>query len=194
MKNQLGGPDVFFAISAAWGDTLHASVLADWNAGLYLVDGCLTPVCVAGEFSEDGRTQNVLTYRFAPGGTYYLVVDGPEGSCGPFTLSGQIVQSPTGVQPGRTPYLRLTANPNPADGPVHLLGTFRSTPGVKTVLEIFDVGGRRLQRYEGRADTGEISFVWDHHDQSGHRVASGLYFARLRVGEESVVQKFVIVR
>jgi len=185
---------VFFEISAAWGATLHASVLADWNAGLYLVDNCLTPVCVAGEFSEDGRTQNVLTHRFAPGGTYYLVVDGPEGSCGPFTLSGQIVQSPTGVESGKTPHIRLTANPNPADGPVRLFGTFRSAPGTRTVLEIFDVGGRRLQRYEGRGDTGALSFVWDHRDQSGQRVASGVYFARLRVGEESAVQKFMILR
>jgi len=58
------------------------------------------------------------------------------------------------------------------------------------VLEIFDVAGRRLQRYEGRADSGELSFVWDHRDQSGRRVASGLYFARLQVGNEIVVQKF----
>ena len=123
----------------------------------------------------------------------YLVVDGAEGSCGPFTLSGQIVSSPTGVQPGRTPQLRLTAHPNPANGPVLLFGTF--TPSsAKTVVEIFDVAGRRLQRYEGRADSGELSFVWDNRDRSGRRVASGLYFARLQVGHDSVVRKFVILR
>jgi hypothetical protein len=194
VNDQLGGADVFFEISAAWGDTLHASIAADWNAGLYLVDDCLTPVCVAGEFSEDGRAQDVLTHRFAPGGTYYLVVDGAEGSCGSFTLTGEIVPSPTGVQPGRTPGLWLAAHPNPADGPVRLFGTFGPSPGAKSVLEIFDVTGRRLQHYEGRAESGELSFVWDHRDQSGRRVASGLYFARLRVGAESVVQKFVTVR
>jgi hypothetical protein len=194
VEEQLGGADVFFEITAAWGATLHASVSAEWNAGLYLVDDCLTPVCAAGAFPQDGRTQSSIAHRFAPGGTYYLVIDGAAGSCGPFTLTGEIVPSPTGVQPGRTTHLRLAAHPNPAEGPVRLFGTFTSSPGAKTVLEIFDVAGRRLQRYEGRADSGELSFVWDHRDQSGRRVASGFYFARLRVGDESVVRKFVIIR
>jgi hypothetical protein len=193
VNGQLGGPDVFFELSAAWGDTLHASVAADWHAGLYLVDDCFTPVCVAGEFSEDGRAQDVLTHRFAPGGTYYLVVDGSEGSCGPFTLSGQVVSSPTGIQPTRTPQLRLTAHPNPANGPVRLFGTFKPS-NAKTVVEIFDVAGRRLLQYKGRADNGELLFVWDNRDQNGTPVASGLYFARLRVGQDVVVRKFVIVR
>lgn len=194
VNSQLGGPDVFFEISAAWGDTLHASVAADWNAGVYLVDDCLTPVCVAGEFSEDGRAQDVLTHRFAPGGTYYLVVDGADESCGPFTLSGEIASSPTGIQPGRPPSMRLSVYPNPASGPVRLFATFGPSPGAKAVLEIFDVAGRRLSRYEGQADSGDFSFIWDQRDQSGRRVASGIYFARLQLGGEGMVQKFVIVR
>lgn len=158
------------------------------------MDDCLTPVCITGALPEDGSKRTAITHRFAPGGTYYLVVDGEQGNCGPFTLAGELVQSPTGVGAGGTPALTLAAHPNPADGPVRLFGTFTSSPGAKTVLEIFDVAGRRLQRYEGRADSGELSFVWDHRDQGGRRVASGLYFARLRVGDESVVQKFVIIR
>jgi len=46
----------------------------------------------------------------------------------------------------------------------------------------------------GRADSGEFSFTWDHRDESGTPVASGLYFARLRIGNESVVEKVVILR
>jgi N-acetylmuramoyl-L-alanine amidase len=194
VNSDLSGPDVFYELSASWGDTLHASVAADWNAGLYLVNDCLTPVCVAGEFSEDGRAQDVLTHRFAPGGTYYLVVDGAEGSCGPFTLSGRVVSSPTGVQPGITTGMRLSAYPNPANGPVRLFATFASSPGAKPVLEIFDVAGRRLQCYVGLPDSGNLSFVWDGRDKSGRRVASGIYFARIQVGDASVVQKFTILR
>lgn len=194
VSDPLDGPDVFFQITAAWGDTLHASVTADWNAGLYLVDDCLTPVCVAAAFPEDGSAVTEITHRFAPGGTYYLVVDGMDGSCGPFELSGEVVDSPTGVRPGGVPPLKLVARPNPAAGPVRLFGSFPSSPGTQSTLEIFDVAGRRLQRFESRADSGELSFVWDHRDDRGQRVASGLYFARLRVGSESVVEKFVILR
>jgi len=96
IEEQLGGADVFFEITAAWGDTLHASVSAEWNAGLYLVDDCLTPLCAVGAFPQDGRTQSSIAHRFAPGGMYYLVVDGAEGSCGPFTLTGEVVASRQG--------------------------------------------------------------------------------------------------
>jgi len=61
-------------------------------------------------------------------------------------------------------------------------------------VEVYNVEGKRLRYVEGRADAGEFSFTWDHRDQGGTPVASGLYFARLRVGAESVVQKFVILR
>lgn len=194
VSDHLAGSDVFFEINAAWGDSLHASLTSEWGGGLYLVDDCLTPVCLTGGYPEDARSAPVVDHRFAPGGTYYLAVDGLQGSCGPFELSGEIVDSPTGVRPGGVPALKLVARPNPAGGPVRLFGSFPSLPGTQSTLEIFDVAGRRLQRFESRADSGELSFVWDHRDDRGRRVASGLYFARLRVGSESVVEKFVILR
>jgi len=192
--DQLNGPDVFFEITAAWGDTLHASVVSDWGPAVYLVDDCLTPVCVTGGFPEDGSTAGEIHHRFAPGGTYYLVIDGLQGSCGPYELTGEIVPSPTDVGDGAVPALRLLARPNPAGGPVTFLGTFPPVRNSSTSVEIYNVEGRRLRYVTGRADSGEFSFTWDHRDEGGTPVASGLYFARMRVGSESVVQKFVILR
>jgi len=40
----------------------------------------------------------------------------------------------------------------------------------------------------------EFSYVWDNRDRKGVPVASGLYFARLQVGQDVVVRKFVVLR
>jgi len=193
--SELDGPDMFYEINAAWGDSLHASVAAGWSVGLYLVDDCLNPVCLVGGYREDDRSSPVVDHRFAPGGTYYLVVDGEEGSCGPFRLTGEVIPSPTGVaRDGAAPSVRLAVRPNPAEGPMTFWGLFAPNPGARIVVEVYDVTGRRVRSFDGPADAGESTFVWDQRDKSGRRVASGLYFARLRVGHESVVQKFVILR
>ena len=194
VADKLAGPDVFYAISAAWGDTLKATLTSDWGAGIYLIDDCATPVCVAGGYAQDGRTEAKIYHRFAPGGTYYIVVDGVTGGCGPYNLVGEVVASPTAVGEGSVPALRLVARPNPAGGPVTMIGTFPPSRNSRTSVEIYNVEGKRLRYVTGRADSGEFSFTWDHRDESGSQVASGIYFARMRVGNQSVVEKFVILR
>jgi len=193
--DNLSGPDVFFEIDAAWGDSLHASVSAEWGAGLYVVDDCLSPVCVAGGYPEDGRTDAIVDYRFAPGGTYYLVVDGAEGSCGPYELAGEIIASPTGLtSDGATPSLALAVRPNPTSGVVTLFGTFPPSECEAPVVEIYNVAGKRIVRVEGIPSSSSFSYEWDGRDQSGTRVASGLYFVRLRIAGKEVARKFVILR
>jgi N-acetylmuramoyl-L-alanine amidase len=192
--DKLNGPDVFYEISAAWGDTLKVTLISEWGAGIYLVNSCQTPVCLAGGYSEDGRTDAAIYHRFAPGGTYYLVVDGVGGGCGPYRLVGQLIASPTGVKQGSVPAMRLFAHPSPANGPITLTGTFTPAHGSALSVEIYNVEGKRLRYVTGRANSGEFSYTWDHRDESGTIVASGLYFARMRVGNDSVVEKFVILR
>lgn len=193
--SELDGPDVFFEIDAAWGDSLHASISADWDVGLYLVDDCLSPVCVAGGYPEDGRTDVIVDHRFAPGGTYYLVVDGVERSCGPYELTGEIVLSPTGVpDDDAASSLVLSVRPNPTSGDVAFFGTYPSSSNEAPVVEIHDVTGKRIVRVEGIPSSSSFSYEWDGRDQSGTRVASGLYFVRLRIAGKELTRKFVILR
>jgi hypothetical protein len=89
--SSLDGPDVFFRFSVNAGDSLHAAVTADWGPGIYVVDDCVNPRCIVGGYAVDGATHPIVDHRFATGGTYYVVVDGGEGSCGPYELSGVII-------------------------------------------------------------------------------------------------------
>jgi hypothetical protein len=97
VNDELDGPDIFYEIGAEPGDSLHASVTAQWGAALYLLDGCANPVCLAGGLAEDDRTAPIVDYKFPTLGSYYLVVDGEAGSCGPFQLDGQIIHTATGA-------------------------------------------------------------------------------------------------
>ncbi|MCX5752281.1 MAG: T9SS type A sorting domain-containing protein, partial [Candidatus Krumholzibacteria bacterium] len=195
VNDELAGPDVFYEIGAGSGDSLHVSVTAEWGAALYLVDNCVSPVCLAGGLAEDSRTAPVIDYKFSTAGGYYLVVDGEEGSCGPYQLDGQIIHTATGVTGEEIlPPLNLDVHPNPAGGPISLFAALPVAQSDAPILEIYNVAGKRVLRLEGAPGGREFSFVWDRRDRDGMPVASGVYFARLQVGGQSVVQKFVILR
>jgi hypothetical protein len=62
-------------------------------------------------------------------------------------------------------------------------------------LGIYDVTGRMLtELIEGSAGPGSIQYTWDGRNGRGGRVASGVYFIRLRAGNRSFSEKLVIVR
>jgi hypothetical protein len=101
--NELSGPDVFYKIVAAFGDSLVASATSQWNAGIYVVDDCASPLCLVGAYAEDGRPAASINYMLPGAGTYYLVVDGEAGSCGPYELDGEVIHTVTGVPEAAVP-------------------------------------------------------------------------------------------
>ena len=195
--NELDGPDVFYRIVVAAGDSVTASVTAQWNPGLYLVDDCVTPLCLAGAYAEDGRPATLLNYRFPTAGTYYLVVDGEEGSCGPYQLAGELIHTTVGgpaVEVVPPSALSVNALPNPASGSVVISGTFPPSAGVLPTLEIYNVAGERLLHAKVATQGEAFSFRWDGRDQDGTLVAAGTYFVQLAVGPHLAVEKIVILR
>ncbi len=62
-------------------------------------------------------------------------------------------------------------------------------------LHIIDLLGRRVRTLvENRMDAGEHSILWDGRDDAGADVAAGVYFALLRVGDEMMTIKLLLVR
>ncbi len=72
---------------------------------------------------------------------------------------------------------------------------FRLPRAGEVILEVIDVGGRRVQTLaSGPLGEGEHTYVWDGTDQSGRRVAAGTYFYRLRGDGEELSRKMVLVQ
>ncbi|MGD1047190.1 MAG: M14 family zinc carboxypeptidase [Candidatus Krumholzibacteriaceae bacterium] len=62
-------------------------------------------------------------------------------------------------------------------------------------LRLYDVSGRLVAVVrEGRLSAGRYSVTWNGLENTGRAVASGIYFARLRVGDRVFVRKIVLAR
>ena len=104
--------------------------------------------------------------------------------------SGQVAAVPPAAEPAL--YFAPVA-PNPARGPVRLV--FELARGAQVRLELFDAQGRRVRTLaDGAWAAGAASITWDLADEAGHRVAPGLFLARLRVGGEGATRHVIVVR
>ncbi len=60
---------------------------------------------------------------------------------------------------------------------------------------VFDISGRLVRALrEGAAQMGEYDLTWDGTNEHGDPVASGVYFVRVRVGQETLERKIVLLR
>jgi len=62
-------------------------------------------------------------------------------------------------------------------------------------VDIVDVRGRHVRRVvQANLAAGSHDLTWDGADDRGRATASGVYFARLHVGDESRLSKLMLVR
>jgi hypothetical protein len=91
------------------------------------------------------------------------------------------------------PRSRLVCAPNPFTRSTEIAFTLPEAGRVR--LAVYDVAGRMVSSVvDAWRPAGAFSASWDGRDASGREVATGVYFARLEVGEETVTGKVVVVR
>ena len=95
------------------------------------------------------------------------------------------------------PRFSAHCSPNPSGGIVRIAGAFPFTAmtnaGARVSAFIFDPAGRCVRHLSGRArPDGSFSLGWSGRDDSGRRVAPGMYLARLRIAGQ--VRAVPIVR
>jgi thiol-disulfide isomerase/thioredoxin len=113
-------------------------------------------------------------------------------------LLGRILawfELPLGVEEGGARRLALEQNyPNPFN-PVTRLAFTVPEAGGRVTLRVHDVSGRVVATLVDESmPAGPGVAVWDGSDASGHRLASGVYFAKLEVGGESAVRKITLLK
>jgi hypothetical protein len=185
VKGELSGPDVIYLVQAGAGDTLMAQVSGLWNPAVYLLDACggPSPACVAAAYPVDGSLSPSFILPFSANGTFYLVVDGAQGSCGPFTLSGFLRGSPAGAgdrpaDPSRGG-ARLLASPNPSRAIVRFSAYLPSVQRGAARLSVYDLSGRKILEHLLNVLNRESSFDWDLRDERGIEVSAGIYYAEI---------------
>ncbi|MBM3315214.1 hypothetical protein FJY71_05150, partial [candidate division WOR-3 bacterium] len=87
------------------------------------------------------------------------------------------------------PQPRLAASPNPFSGATRI----RFAPASRaTGLLVLDRAGRIVRTLGAKRGTSSV--VWDGRDDSGRRVAEGIYFCRLNAAEADAWVKVVVTR
>lgn len=83
--------------------------------------------------------------------------------------------------------------PNPFNPTTHI--TYHLNQAAQVRLSIFDEAGHEVDRlvdqFEG---VGEFNVIWNSKEHNGQTVPSGMYFARLTVGNESTTRKLILLK
>jgi hypothetical protein len=114
------------------------------------------------------------------------------------------VQPPTGIadpEPPSAPGFAAPAFHAPHPNPFNPYATLSfDVPGQRggarpVTLVIYDASGRLVRRLvSGAVGTGPKSVVWDGRDQGGRPLGSGIYFARITIGEFAASRKLALIR
>ncbi len=106
----------------------------------------------------------------------------------------EVVASAVGELPIMGDVAQLDApNPNPFN-PITMLKYHVPTGARKVSLVVFDQRGRQVRDLPAEATNGWHEVRWDGRSDLGGRVASGLYFAHLKVDGLVTVQKMALVK
>jgi hypothetical protein len=170
---------------------------------------------VAGERAEDFETV---------GGRIVIALDEKTASSGPFYVEGQLtdgtifnsyigaeeLQRFAGadeLQPGRLPEDSVRLFPNPfvseltIDIRVHEPSKesqekyHAAQPGISSV-RVYDVKGRLVRTVlaDEVLHPGEHSLGWNGTDEAGTKVAPGVYYCRLQIGERSLTRRVILLK
>ena len=141
------------------------------------------------ELSFQGAGEHVLLDRTVAPDTWYayvivLVSDGPLDSSFAF---------PVRTGPSVLVFALAPATPNPFGTKTSI--RFQIPRSGRVDLEIFDVGGRRVRRLVAEeVEAGSHEIPWDGMSDRSHRLASGVYFARLAWEGEVLTERIVRLR
>jgi hypothetical protein len=165
------------------------SVDAEVGAAHLVMAGEVEPVLLVDlemRCAFDGMNTRILIYD----------PSGRAGFSGEFVrVSGDIVDVELAGRAGEPVVTRLVPGsftleqnyPNPFN-PTTRIG-FHLAEGGRWVLDIYNLGGQRVDGFEGLAGPGHQSVIWD-----ATNMASGIYFYRLTVGRKSASRKAVLLK
>jgi flagellar hook capping protein FlgD len=138
---------------------------------------------------NDFLSPGVFVYSTATG----LRIAGPLGTgLPPFQITFDQASSSLAAVTGPPGRLDFSIEPNPARALVRVGLRLERPEAVR--VEIFDAAGRRLREWALNAGpSGANEVRWDLRDAAGARVAPGIYLARVKNNEISVVRRVAVM-
>jgi sugar lactone lactonase YvrE len=146
---------------------------------------------VGGDHDFRGAGPHEYVDRGVEGGRWYVYLVARVTPSGVVDYSAPLLAHAPG---GVVRLELLAAVPSPFSGRTNF-AFLVPAPGGQVRLAVFDVVGRRVRVLcDGPAAAGRHTSGWDGRDDAGRRLASGVYFARLSLGDESRSRRLVLMR
>lgn len=155
-------------------------------------------VCLykSGDVYLVGDTGALGTMTFYPEpsemGTLYVTVTGENYL--PYLGSSNVEDSDTGIPAGHgTAPVSLSIEPNPFRSRVSL--AVGCAPNAAVGIDIFDIRGRRVRRFEIPAsESGVAAVTWEGVDSGGRKVSPGIYIVKMTAESATITRKALIIR
>lgn len=180
-----------------WGDYADGMTMLRWNAGDepdvagYRIYRGVSAGFVPGPQSFVAATAETSFFD-SPGVpyAYKLTTTDVHGNESPHTTFLPATTTGAGAIAPARPFLEA-AGRQPARGAVAL--RFGLSAPARARLVVFDAAGRRVRGLvDAPLAAGSHALAWDARDESGRRVAPGLYFARLEAAGAIVARRIVL--
>ncbi|MDP8241101.1 MAG: CotH kinase family protein [Candidatus Hatepunaea meridiana] len=169
---------------------LNANFIDQWNRNFELRED--SPLIDAGygtnhpslDYYDARRVDMPFVNNTGAGAIRYVDIGGFE--------YGSVGDSNRWTEPPET-YLILESYPNPFNSVTRI--RFNVINWSMTAVEIFDITGRRVfQRKFERIEPGWHSILWDSRNSAGMKIASGVYFCRVRQEAGERIIKLALIR
>ncbi|MEE9269160.1 MAG: FlgD immunoglobulin-like domain containing protein [Candidatus Krumholzibacteria bacterium] len=140
------------------------------------VNGAMLPASTAGVYTDTA---------IEPGASYWYRL-------GAVDRDGEFLSPPVSVTIPRGVFRLFQNHPNPFNPSTTI--SYDVPLRTRVTLRIFDVSGGLIRTLvNGAQPAGRRSVTWDGRDNSGRRVASGIYFYRLHANGFSGTRKMVLI-
>ena len=108
-------------------------------------------------------------------------------------MAREVASGDPASTPARPPVLSLGVSPTPFNPATEI--SYQLVEAGEVRLAVYSVQGRLVRSLVGAPQAaGEYAVTWDGTDTNGAAVANGTYFAELRVGSATIVEKLVVAR
>jgi predicted glutamine amidotransferase len=116
---------------------------------------------------------------------------------GSITVSDNYYQVKMGNDSGndntQTPVITVQNAPNPFIDETSIIVKLTSDSNFS--LTIYNVKGQKVvELFEGNRKAGKHAFLWDGRDEKGNRVSTGIYFSKIRNGNQAVINKMLVIK
>jgi hypothetical protein len=145
---------------------------------------------MASDYSDASGNVSFTIPAFGASSDVYVTATG-------FNLSPYLYQSVTSVEETEECFLNSQADMRIGSSPCSgLLSVYCIVPrGASAALEFFDLSGRIVGTVPlDTGKDGEIQAVWDGRNTNGNRVATGVYYCRLKTDSGNLIQPVIMLR